>query len=1070
MQRYASIGAKSILDGNTTLEDFARDIVKEIPSIPKDQIPEIFERSKQLINDFETATGGKVPVEQKPKEKKETIEINPKTELKKSLRSQEKAGEAGYKRGTKEAWSQAKEIIGNLKNQISNSITKAQALAEHLRGQEIGAKIGIDAMRRRVASADKILRLDQENIRKNLIDLVNRVLPPNERGRFLNRITKAMERQSIFKADPMKMYQREAQLTGVILRHADNVYKKGIINDIKGIFDKAISAKNIDVRYKSLIKDFFKGLEFTGMTKAKQEELMKRKADLDESISAGKGSGLSKEASDELERLNRLPLKDMPIGALEQLKEQVQRVFDEGKSALAITKAEQADQKTKLLDEMKKSDSNPWTKKTGKFTDADQVEKFEMIRNFNNKIIAVQNQLGTLDIAALPTDAAIEWLDGNNGNYTGFLQKNFNGNVDLGYNGYSAEGNAIRENISKITKEEKISLSGNVMGKISIYANLQQEGGRERMIESGSTSPESIARVEKSGLTSGEMRLYNAMRGHFERLFPDVVEIMRNLYNVEMKRVENYWPMPRDWEKFNELRQTQIAPDPVTGNIYDERSVVDQFLFSTNQPQRTTTKVEQGLTISRVKGAETPIKLSAFNDFNTAIDNMLFIKHLQPVLKQLGEIARTDEFNEKYGTAGQKYILDWMDTIARKGTGVNTIAFLDGLRKNISAGIIGFKPSSQLKHTSFIPYAMYHTGGAQWYVRGLFAARTKQGQEWIKNNAAEIAGRAGSDVSVSELQGGKGLLGGIRSKYSKYAFALVRAIDHENSSTTMLGRYMYELDKRGLDWSNFDKYPVVEDAQKSALVRMRRAVASPGYKDIPLLLSRGMGVGGSTSIAKTVFQFQNPQLDQWSNVRVDLLGSLQQKQYGRAFGLGTAIATSSAIEAGVHVGVGAGMALIGGGIYGMLTGKTQKKKEKDIPEEIAKEYAKNFLTKMPLTPQLWNILEYHQFRQSGIPIVDFPVSTASEAAEAFTAKSEEARKGHFIQAVGNVVTGLTGIPGTQTITSGIKALAVDPELKKKQAIQAAESTRKANQQQKKSSSGVEKIGRIKIIKGVGTIK
>ena len=1047
-QSRTAIGASAILEGKTDRAEWNAAMSDEgfnEETMSKSELNQLWRDSNNFVKDFEDSQlGGK----EKPKAAiQRTTEggVEGKVSMteRQALKYQMRTEEKGFKRGTKEAWSQAKEIIGDLKDQISNSITKAQAFAYGLKKMSEGAKIGAADVRRNVKIADRWLAADQDRIRQNLIDLVKTTLPPEERGRFLNRITKAIERPSVLGGDISKMYDREAKLTGVILRHADDVYKKGIINDIKDIFDKAIKAKNIDVRYKGLIKDFFKGLEFTGMTSKKMEELTKRKADLDEAISQGKGSGLSAEATKELERLGRLPLKDMPIGALEQLKEQVQRVFDEGKSALAITKEEQADQKAQLIEQMKASPSNPWNKKTGKFADADQVEKYEMIRNLNNKIIAVQNQLGTLDIAALPTDAAIEWLDGNKGDYTGFLQKNFNGGIDLGYNGYSAEGNAIRENISNIAQEEKINLSGNVMGKISIYANLQQESGRERMIESGSTSPESIDRVEKSGLTSGEMRLYQAMRGHFEKLAPQIREIMRQLYNIEMGEIENYWPMPRDWEKFNELRQKQIAPDPVTGDIYDERSVVDQFLFSTNQPQRTTTKVEQGLTISRVKGAETPIKLSAFNDFNTAIDNMLFIKHLQPVLKQLGEIARTDEFNEKYGTAGQKYILDWMDTVARKGTGVNTIALLDGLRKNISAGVIGFRPSSQLKHTAFIPYAMYHTGGAQWYVRGLFAARTKEGQALVKTAASEISGRSGSDLSVSELQGGKGLIGGIRSKYSKYAFALVRAIDHENSSATFLGRYMYELHQRGYDWSNFDKYPIHIDAQKAALVRMRRAVASPGYKDIPLVLSRGLGVGGSTSIAKTIFQFQNPQLDQWSNVRVDLLGALQNKQYGRAFGLGTAIATSSAIEAGVHVGVGAATALIGGGILGMLTGKSPapQKKEKDVTEEVAKEFAKNFLTKMPLTPQLWNVLEYHQFNESGIPIVDFPITTLGEVAKTFTSKSEEARKGHAIQATGDIITGVTGLPGSQTITSGIKQLAVDPELQKKEAAQVAKETR-----------------------------
>ncbi len=401
--------------------------------------------------------------------------------------------------------------------------------------------------------------------------------------------------------------------------------------------------------------------------------------------------------------------------------------------------------------------------------------------------------------------------------------------------------------------------------RIGVYAAALQEGGVERLVEMG-VKPETIDGILKS-ITPAEMDAYRAMRQAMDSTLPEVQKLMHELYNVEVKPVPDYFPMPRDWNLY------EPEPKPVPGPAYgaemdfDELAGWKQMLGDFTIPK--TTKTERGFTIERQKGAETPIKLNAFDVFFQHMNDVAYLLKTQRDLKMIGEMARTDAFAQKYGKVGRNIVTSWLDTVARQGRigGFRRIPMLDELRRRTSVGVIGFRLASQFVHLSNIPLAVWRTGGPLWWKAGLGETLGERGQQFLKDNFAETFTRGGGEPALVEASQSKNI---VPKAVLRASFAIARKIDQMNAQATTLGIYLRLLSEKGLDAKNYDKIPVDKEAQAQALVLARRAVASPLPKDVSASLARGAITGGNISLGRTIFQFQNIFQDQWSNIRHDL--------------------------------------------------------------------------------------------------------------------------------------------------------------------------------------------------------
>lgn len=946
-------------------------------------------------------------VEKLPEEK---VKIKPSTGLRQDLRTQARVAKAAYQQGVKDYKAKSDATISDLRTSLSDSVPKFEALKATLKASELGSTMGRAAERAHNKMVDRWLSADVAKNKQGLLNASRDLLPPEARGKYTKRIADALTIPAN-KADVSRMYDRASAVVHDMQDEAHEIMKGNLIGDIADTYREAMKSKSMDVSYRPVIEDLVRGLSLKRVSSRTLDELQKRQKYVDRMAAEGKETDIPKGAMDELSALAKLPIQDMNVESLAALHERIKVAFELGKLKRDLVKARNDHEVEKAMEKMAEA-------KASKIENAmklrkpqpTQVEESKTIDGIYNAAAKSRNYAGSLDTALLPTDAALEYMDGGSGTYDGFLVSDFKGEVNLGHQEAVHEHNTGKKLVDATMVKNGISRNSDSMGRIAVMANLEQ-GAKERMIESGSVSAEEVAKIEKNGLTKGEREVLNAMRSSLNSHFQAMSDVMRQLYNIEVKKVDNYWPLARGRDVVTD-RPNPPRPDPTTGEVYDEHQVMDEFLVS-HDPKFRTSKVAQGITKTRLPGAKTPIELNAYDTWERAHQQELFIKHMQPVLKKWNAVARSGEFAEKYGEGGQRYVLDLLDTIARRSGNLNTLPAVEKMRLLLSSGGVGGRPSSQVKHASWLPYSMYHAGGAQWFVRGLRALNTVEGKAWIDRYAAEITQRGGADIGSSELPDvGTKPAEKMAAAAKKYGFMVARNIDYQNAGATALGRYMYELNKRGMDWTSFDKVPIVEDAQKMALTRMHRAVASPAAKDMPLLLSRGMAFGGSSSIAKSVFQFGNPRLDQWSNVRIDMLRAAKAGEHGQAAKMATAITMGSAIEAGIAVGAAALTTLLSRGVYHMFFGMNLPEEEKKNKDTLAKTYAKDLAKdiafKFPFVSQGYTAAE-SGFKRTGVPLIDTVLDTGGSADLAFGAKEPSTRTKSAIRLGGDVAT-MAGIP------------------------------------------------------------
>ena len=275
-------------------------------------------------------------------------------------------------------------------------------------------------------------------------------------------------------------------------------------------------------------------------------------------------------------------------------------------------------------------------------------------------------------------------------------------------------------------------------------------------------------------LTPKEQAFYNAARDTFDKqVFPQLQKFMRDLYNVEVTPVKNYWPFQRD----HALVESSKEPSPAIENKegkeigFDEMATPRQLLG--DFVNRKTTKTAQGMTIEHLPEAQGAVKLDASEVVNRHSNNFAHLISTQRNLKMLGELTRQDWFKQKYGTIGRDYVQNLLDTVARNTSPVGSTrtAWIDWLTKNTSVGVIGLRLLSQLKHAPNVAFSLKNVGWNH-LSRGLVDSFTPQGRAFIQKNFAEIFNRFGGEPAIEDLmQGGK-----IR-KFQASAFFLERGLD-----------------------------------------------------------------------------------------------------------------------------------------------------------------------------------------------------------------------------------------------------------------------------------------------------
>jgi 3D (Asp-Asp-Asp) domain-containing protein len=1026
MQRYAIIGANAIMDGHASLGAFATEISKQIPSMDKDLIPEVYKRAGDLINEFETANGGKTPVEKKPTEKSLTVTVNPRTALKQSLKAQEKAGEAGYKRGVKETKAEANKIISDLKAKIDNSITKAQALAEYLRGQQTGSQRAKADTLRQIKSADKILSLNQEDIRRDMTDLSKKMLPPSERGRFIGAITRALKRPNILTGDPMTMYKNAENVMTAMKARSAELYRIGVMDEIKTTADRALKSPSVDLQFKNLIRKALQDVNLKSLSGQRISDLKSTREYLNRMEAEGKNVFIPQQIINAIDQLGKTPIKDLPVETLENLNTRLKLIEKLGRMKFKNRQAAQEAEIKIMNDEIMSGDGTPL--ETRPEFKPQPGEKITIQQRFGNALARFYNATNSFDIGHLPQDVIFDWIQGKKGTYSGPLFDHIRTPMDAAYDSVQRATISAVNPLKEIIKKYKLSNQDEEM--IGLYAQLKQEGGEQAALEAG-VDPKIINSLKASGLSNGQKVAYDYMRKVLDNTLPRIQETMHNLYNVPVEAVENYFPWMRDFEKYKADPNNPIF-DATTGKPISQEELDSYSNLVGNLQRRNTSKTPQGFTIERKKGANPAIRYDAFDVFQRHMYNANRLIELQPTARNANKLINSEEFGRKFGQYGQQLLQEWLTASVTDGQGNNTHRWelLDNARQASSKGLVFFNLVSNIKHASAIPQGFANAGGPSYWWKGTHLQHTPEGLAFLEN-FPQITQRGAGEQSFQELQ--KNLMKDPEGIYAKtmsigerYGFILGKAVDELNSRSVFIGRYLKNLEDKGLPATLQGE--INQDAAYNAMAYMRRTVSSTLPKDIQPTLGRGAGFGGNVSLARTMNAFKQFALERWSLMRYDIPTAFQQGNYTKAGGTVLCVLLASLYETqlpGVVKGISEG-----------VFGKDPNKKE-----EHETWYQKLALDTLMMLPYVSSIASVALYKDAGIPVVDVARNVVMSGYGAATSKTEQGQKKNLINAV-TAAAEVKGVPGAAVAGKFAKQLFLNPERAKQESAEVAKETRK----------------------------
>jgi len=890
-------------------------------------------------------------------------------------------------------------LAATKENLIAKANAKLDALREEQRTRVANIKAAAEAkygkLKTRASEQIESLKFSDQNgradyqiIRRNLLDLAN-LLPQEKRGKYLAQITDALSRPMITNS-PEGMYRRTMNVSLGLLNELDTVEKQGIVDRINKKVQKSLDSPSVDVDYKSKIQYLVKDYVFNTPSNNTLNDLRRVQAYLDR---MGNQAELPASVMQNLQLLSKTVAMDQPVNVLRGLEDQLDLQIKLGQKKYSSIQARFEAEKQELKKIILSGPANKWepskdTRERG------VLQKNIEDRTSENAVKAIDYSVGT-NRSLNTTDANFNNLEGNDKYYNGQLSRTFINKADLN-NG--AELNLISQATAPLKDLVKKYNFNELNGeRISIHAIMQQEGGRERLLASNVKNPESVK------LSASEMEFYNTARTILDEvLYPMVRRTMKELYNVDVPKVENYWPFQRDWTLFEQDPQSPT----MRFNKGEELSMENFGLWQTLEqdfiPQKST-KTERGFTVARKPEAEGAIKLNAFNVMDTYIRKAAHMVTNQRDLKMLGEIARSPEFKNKYGVDGQKYVLGYLDTIARNGSpaGATRSAMIDWLNRNLSVAAIGYRALSNLKHTTNIPFALQYVKSDH-LINAVNEIFTERGKAFIKQIFPEVYTRAGGEFSIADLANGTAW-----EKMQNAGFAGEKAIDSIVSRAAVLGRYTQELEAKGLDWRNYDKIPIDKESQGYAIRISRQVVTSTTMKDLPSSISRSK----NPSYKRAIFAFQNTMLRQWSYINQELL----QK------GIMMRDPKQAALATLVIMSVVASETTMERSIRSILSSNSARKEG----DSLVKNFVVNLMRRAPI---LGNVAAALFYGQSGINLLDSTVKGLYASGKLMFGKAgkplnaREAAAAKF--EVGVTAASLAGVPGASTFGGFIKPFVV----------------------------------------------
>lgn len=850
------------------------------------------------------------------------------------------------------------------------------------RGYREGIKLGKDT----VAS-----------VQTELIDLIEESgMGAEDRAGFMRTIRNIQTDEQLQKALP--------DLQERIDRVTEKTAKKQIRTEILKVSKRAVDSPSVSLEYKEKIKQSIADFEFKGHSKETLQRLEATKAFIEKQIAEGKDVEIPSRLMKNLDILNRTPFEEISLNVLQSVLNDIKFLEQLGRTKFRVKQEVYEYEKANILDELKQS----VPLERAEVARPKAGERLTRSQKFRNYITEIMNGANRIDKVISPMDVVLDTMDGATGRYDGPNYRNIKLRFDRDFNAYLYQKYAVQDPVTELAETYKLDETNYT--RMGLVAAREQSGGVQKLMNNGYTQEEIDAVV----LTKEEREVLELMKKQMDTQFPMIQQVQKDVYNLDVKKVDNYFSFMTDWDVMNEAEvYLRFGPDVAEfgKNIQD---VGD----------RVKSNIDPSFVKKREGAGKQKIDINAMRVFLKHTDNTAYFLNFARDTKMIGEIVRSPEYRDVAGDLGQLLMLEYVDLMSRQGgaAGANQIATLDWLRKNIGVGILGFKLSTvAIQWTSIIDGMGFV--GPQYTVIGMNEFLLNKEMRDFVLTFPELRERVGGETVIAELKDGNWF-----EKLQEKGFVPLQMMDMVSAGSIVTGAYMQKVHAKGktVDYTNIDK-----EALEYAQLALRRTQASSSFKDVPLAVSRG-SLTGNRSLDRVIFQFQNFVLFRWSRIRHDAIRvGIAQKDPKAAAGVLFWIMLASFAAAGTRMGVQNLMA--------MLAGDEPDEEKQGLPY-AAKSALKEIVSTIPF---MGNIMGSYMYDSAFMPIMDTPQNVVQGAKKMFTGVKPETKAKGFID-FSTSIGALLGLPGAMQAQQLLKGF-IPTEKKKPEDIMS--------KYKKKSSSG-----------------
>ena len=766
------------------------------------------------------------------------------------------------------------------------------------------AMVSRNEARRQILGPLRLQQASIQDVKNRIVAYANANLPMASRGKMLALVKRAET-------------QRDMILAFFRVEHIVTENKMAELRaSLRTLYQKALSSPSVAVDYQQALKEVMSAFDPKTMNLDTRKRLEASKEFFERAHAEGKDVEMPRRLVESLSRLRRTPLTKLPLSRLQALHDEVERIVELGKTKMRVRQSIDKLEKELQLRELAKGT----VAMNSQVLDRTQPgETLTLGQKWGNRMKRMYNFAVESGQSVTPMDVRFDSLDGGHGTYGGVNMRTFKAPIDAKYSDYLMEKAPLKERIIQMAKDLK--LTDKNYENIGVYAAARQVGGMEKLKASNVTNPNRT-------LTPEEMRLYKAMRESMDSLVPHIQQYMKEVENRPFQKVEEYFPFLTDFD------------------VFDQEPVIERVGSQSEESKVRTKQLEKGFTKARV-GGKRPIQLNAMRIYQTHIDNAVYLIHLGKITKQLFEIANSDRYRTAAGDVGQKMVIDWLDTIARKGgaAGQKAIHALDAMRYKTGVATLGANLMTGFMQLTSLPNSAAYIG-APAVIRGASHLVDPEWRQFLRNFPELRARVAGDPAFQDERQAGE---------LSNRSFAHIQYLDGKIAAATVAGAYEQYLLDRG-ETVDLTKAPDPKALTYAQFV-LRRAQSSGLFKDVPQSLSRG-SFSGNRSFDKMIFQFQNYVLNNWSAIQHDAIAAnIKEKDPRKAAEMLLWLFTSVAAASGMRMSFNAFLDAVMG---------VHRKEDEDFLENVLDELIGN----IPFVGQVYNGFRFSSAHVAAIKLVN----------------------------------------------------------------------------------------------------